>query len=151
MRSHSSRKQNRCEDTHPEWERSTPQGLVGTAGCWARTAGAGRTQRAAVHPGRRAGVGAAAQHCSQGAPRRQGSQCPGHCCRRREGVRDATGSPYCKAFQHVAFCIDNVHLFELRMLCAGRARSTEAQLCGEGPEDTDTHFIALLQGLAGCS
>lgn len=32
MRSHSVRKRSRCEDTHPEWGRSTPQGLVGQRG-----------------------------------------------------------------------------------------------------------------------
>lgn len=151
MRSHSVRKRSRCEDTHPEWGRSTPQGLVGTVGCWAQTAGAGRTQRAAARPSRRAGAGAAAQCCLQGAPRRRGSRCPEHYCGRGEGVRNARGAPYCKAFLHVALCDDSMHLFELRMLCAGSAQNTEAQLCGEGPEDTDTHFIALLQGLAGCS
>lgn len=73
--------------THPALGRSSPRGQGETGGCQARRAGAGQTRTAAGWPCRRAGVGAVAPCWLRGPPQRQGSQCPGHCWRRGEGVR----------------------------------------------------------------
>ena len=73
--------------THPASGRSSPRGRGGKGGCQAQREGAGRTQKATGWPCRRAGVGAAAPCSPRGPPQRQGFRCPGHCCRRGEGVR----------------------------------------------------------------
>jgi len=73
--------------THPASGRSSPHGPGGTRGCQAPRADAGQTRRAADWPCKRAGVGAAAPRSPRGLPQRPGFRCPGHCCKRAEGVR----------------------------------------------------------------